>query len=146
MGKRWRRHAAGRSLDGAMGETKGNGQDATTIEMVELLRGLRDDVHGMRDDLLKRIDGVESRLGARIEGVESRLGARIDGVEGRLDRLQEDVLALRADQTTMRKELNILRSELRGDLALHEHERQEAMRDVMRRVERLEAAVFKKAV
>ncbi|WP_159498962.1 hypothetical protein [Microbacterium sp. 18062] len=74
---------------------------ATVISAATLLLGF----FGAFGWMIRRIDGVEQRLGARIDGVEEKLSARIDGVEeklsARIDGVEEK-LGARIDKVDAR--------------------------------------------
>jgi hypothetical protein len=90
-----------------MSGAKGNGHDPLTVEMVEILRQIRDDIHGLREDLAgtnMRIDALKTiterahrHIHERIdEAHEEAIGntQRLtdhDGVLARLDRLEAAV-------------------------------------------------------
>jgi hypothetical protein len=68
-------------------------------ELVRRIDGIAADlgrrIDGIAADLGRRIDGLEADLGRRIDGVEAamgsldeRLGRRIDGLEGKLDGIE----------------------------------------------------------
>lgn len=93
---------------------KGNGHDPLTVRMVEILERIEGEVKGLRGEVTTLRDDMHT--------------------------LREDVHEIRADVSTLKNEMRGLREEMRADLAQHD----EAHGDLISRVARLEAAVFKK--
>jgi hypothetical protein len=88
-----------------MAAKKGNGHDAATVQMVQLLERIADDIHGLRGEMNARFEAltkitengfrhVHERIDeAHEEAVRNteRLTAVPDGVEARLRRLEAAV-------------------------------------------------------
>jgi hypothetical protein len=109
-----------------MASKKGDGGAGVTAEMVEILRLMLAEQR-TTNARLDRIESEAKQTNVRLATVEGRLGA----VESKLDTLHEDMIEAQAGQASIRNELGGLRGEAFADL-----------RDVKRRLEALERAVF----
>ena len=82
---------------GIMAES--NGHDRVTVEMVEILREIRDQAKGTNERLETLAGEVKW-----VRGEISELRGEVGATNARLDRLHEDVLKIGADTTSIKNE------------------------------------------
>ena len=117
--------------------SKDNGHDPLTVQMVEILGKIHQELVNVR--------GAVGELRTDVQATNARLdttNARLDTTNARLDTLHEDVVGLRAEVTGIRNEVISLRQETHVEL---EGIREELRDDLGARVRRLEEVVFKRA-
>ena len=124
--------------------SKDNGHDPLTVQMVEILGKIHQELVNVRGAVGELRTDVQA-TNARLDTTNARLdttNARLDTTNARLDTLHEDVVELRAEVTGIRNEMVSLRLETHVEL---EGIREELRDDLGARVRRLEEVVFKRA-
>ena len=76
-------------------------------EVKKMLRAIINGQSALKQDLIKRIDGVEKSLGNRIDRVERNLNKKIEASTKRLDKIGKSVAHLE-DDTPTREEFDKL--------------------------------------
>jgi archaellum component FlaC len=125
---------------------KGNGHDPMTVEMVSLLREIRDGVN-TTNLRLAAVETHSSIVGAEV----GALHKTVMGLTAEVRELRGEVKELRGEVKELRGDLNAFKDETRGELLdirgeVHQlNERLDPLAGHEARIARIEAVLFKPA-